>query len=62
MKVRDLIERLEADGWQQARQRGSHQQFKCPTNSGTVTVPGKLNIDVRPGTLNNVRKQAGLKK
>ena len=62
MKVRDLIKRLEADGWHQSRQRGSHRQFKHPTKSGTVTVSGKPNIDVPPGTLNNVLKQAGLKK
>jgi len=62
MKVRDLIKRLEADGWHQARQRGSHRQFQHPTKSGTVTVSGKPNIDVPPGTLNNVLKQAGLKK
>jgi predicted RNA binding protein YcfA (HicA-like mRNA interferase family) len=62
MKVKDLIKRIEADGWVQARQRGSHRQFKHPTKPGTVTVSGKPNIDVPPGTLNNVLKQAGLKK
>ena len=61
MKVRDLIKRIEADGWVQARQRGSPRQFKHPTKQGTVTVSGKPNIDVPPGTLNNVLKQAGLK-
>ena len=62
MKVKELIKRIESDGWVQARQRGSHRQFKHPTKSGTVTVSGKPNIDVPPGTLNNVLKQAGLKK
>lgn len=62
MKVKDLITRIEVDGWVQARQRGSHRQFKHPTKPGTVTVSGKPNIDVPPGTLNNVLKQAGLKK
>lgn len=61
MKVKDLIKRMETDGWFQARQRGSHRQFKHPTKPGTVTVSGKPNIDVPPGTLNNVLKQAGLK-
>jgi predicted RNA binding protein YcfA (HicA-like mRNA interferase family) len=28
MKVRDLIQRLEADGWYLTAQRGSHRQFK----------------------------------
>lgn len=62
MKVKELIKRLEADGWAQVRQRGSHRQFKHPTKPGTVTVSGKPNIDVPSGTLNNVFKQAGLKK
>jgi predicted RNA binding protein YcfA (HicA-like mRNA interferase family) len=32
------------------------------TKSGTVTIAGKESIDVLPGTLNSVLKQAGLKK
>jgi predicted RNA binding protein YcfA (HicA-like mRNA interferase family) len=62
MKVKELIKRLESDGWVQARQRGSHRQFRHPAKPGTVTVSGKPNIDVPPGTLNNVLKQAGLKR
>ncbi|MDZ7736647.1 MAG: type II toxin-antitoxin system HicA family toxin [Gammaproteobacteria bacterium] len=62
MKVKELIKRIEGDGWVMSRQRGSHRQFKHPTKPGTVTVSGKPNIDVPPGTLNNVLKQAGLKK
>jgi len=44
-----------------ARTKGSHRQFKHPTKRGTVTVAGKPNIDVPPGTLNSILKQAGLK-
>jgi predicted RNA binding protein YcfA (HicA-like mRNA interferase family) len=62
MKVKELIKRIEADGWVQTRQRGSHRQFRHPTKPGTVTVSGKSDIDVPPGTLNNALKQAGLKK
>lgn len=62
MKVKDLIRRIEADGWVQVRQRGSHRQFRHPLKPGTVTVAGKPGVDVPPGTLNNVLKQAGLKK
>ena len=43
------------------RQRGSHRQFHHPSKSGTVTIAGKLSIDVPPGTLNSVLKQASLK-
>ncbi len=61
MKVREVIRLLESDGWQLARTRGSHRQFKHPTKAGTVTVSGKLGLDMPPGTLNSVMKQAGLK-
>jgi len=62
MKVRDLIDMLEADGWFQVRMKGSHRQYHHPNKPGTVTVAGKPGIDVPPGTLNSVLKQAGLKK
>jgi predicted RNA binding protein YcfA (HicA-like mRNA interferase family) len=61
VKVRDLIRTLEDDGWYLARTKGSHRQFKHQTKRGTVTVAGKSNIDVPPGTLNSILKQAGLK-
>ena len=62
MKVRDLIKKLEKDGWYLVRTRGSHRQFKHPQKRGTVTVAGKSSVDVPPGTLNAILKQAGLKK
>jgi predicted RNA binding protein YcfA (HicA-like mRNA interferase family) len=62
VKVKELIALLEADGWFQVRGRGSHRQFHHSDKSGTVTVAGKPSIDVPPGTLNSVLKQAGLKK
>ncbi|WP_413160796.1 type II toxin-antitoxin system HicA family toxin [Capilliphycus salinus ALCB114379] len=52
---------LENDGWYQVRIRGSHRQFHHPNKVGTVTVSGKLSVDMPPGTLNSVLKQAGLK-
>jgi len=61
MKVSELLRLLEKDGWFLARQRGSHRQFHHPTKTGTVTVAGKPSVDVPPGTLNSVLKQAGLK-
>jgi hypothetical protein len=42
--------------------RGSHRQFKHPMKSGRVTVAGKPNDDLAPGTLNSILKQAGLRK
>jgi predicted RNA binding protein YcfA (HicA-like mRNA interferase family) len=61
MKVKELIRRLEEDGWQQVRMRGSHRQFRHPAKTGTVTVAGKMNVDIPAGTLASVLKQAGLK-
>ena len=62
VKVHELLTRLEADGWVQVRQKGSHRQFHHPTKPGTVTVAGKPSVEIPPGTLNNILKQAGLKK
>ena len=61
VKLHELIARLEADGWTQVRQKGSHRQFHHPTKPGTVTVAGKASVEVPRGTLNSVLKQAGLK-
>jgi predicted RNA binding protein YcfA (HicA-like mRNA interferase family) len=61
VKVRDTLRLLADDGWFQVRQRGSHRQFKHPTNPGLVTLAGKPGDDLAPGTLNSILKQAGLK-
>ncbi|MCK4850165.1 MAG: type II toxin-antitoxin system HicA family toxin [Phycisphaerae bacterium] len=63
MKYRDVIKRIEAEGWYVERTIGSHMQFRHRTKPGTVTVPagGKLAKEVPPGTLNSILKQAGLK-
>ena len=58
----ELIRLLEEAGWRLVRSKGSHRQFKNPSKPGTVTVAGKLSLDVPPGTLNSILKQAGLKK
>jgi predicted RNA binding protein YcfA (HicA-like mRNA interferase family) len=62
VKVREVIKLLEDDGWNQVRMKGSHRQFSHPSKAGTVTVAGKPNVDIPPGTLNSILKQAGLKK
>jgi len=62
MKVKEIIRLIENDGWQLARTRGSHRQYKHPTKPGLVTIPGKLNDDLAPGTENSILKQAGIKK
>jgi len=62
MKVRDVIRRLEQDGWYMVRTRGSHCQYKHPTKKGVVTLPGKPGDDLAIGTLSSIYKQAQLRK
>ena len=62
MKVKDVIELVENDGWFLVRTKGSHRQFHHPTKPGTVTVAGKESLDVPIGTLNSILKPTGLKK
>jgi len=62
MKVKELVALIQADGWQLARQNGSHRQFHHMSKPGTVTVAGKDSVEIPPGTLNSILKQAGLKK
>ena len=60
MKVRDVLQRLSDDGWQQVRMRGSHRILQHPMKQGIVVVPGKPGDDIPPGTLAAILKQAGL--
>jgi predicted RNA binding protein YcfA (HicA-like mRNA interferase family) len=61
MEVRDLLSLLKADDWYLVVTEGSHRQFKHPKKVGRVTVAGKPNDDLPPGSLNSILKQAGLK-
>ena len=61
MKVRVLLQLLRDDGWVVVRTRGSHRQLRHATKPGTVTVSGKPSIEIPPGTLNSILKQAQLK-
>lgn len=60
MRVRETIRNIEADGWRVVAQKGSHRQFKHPLKPGRVTIAGRLADELSPGTLNSIRKQAGL--
>jgi len=60
--VREIIRMLESDGWVQIASKGSHRHYKHPTKKGKVTVPvHMLSDELRPGTLNSILKQAGLR-
>jgi predicted RNA binding protein YcfA (HicA-like mRNA interferase family) len=58
VKVREIIRLLEAGGWRQLRQKGSHRSFKHPSKSMVVTVPGHPSDDLPVGTLKSILKKA----
>lgn len=59
MKSREVIKVLEANGWKEVAQVGSHKQFKHPERLGKVTVPHpKSDLTIR--TLKSIEKQSGL--
>jgi predicted RNA binding protein YcfA (HicA-like mRNA interferase family) len=60
MKAREVIRKLQQDGWQEIRQKGSHRIFGHPVKTGLVVVPDHPG-DLKPGTLNDILKKAGLK-
>lgn len=60
MDSREIIRRLEADGWYRVRQRGSHVQFKHPAKPGRVTVPHPEK-DIPAKTLRSIERQSGVR-
>jgi len=62
VKVREVIRRIEQDGWYLVGQRGSHRQYRHPRKPGRVTVAGKAGDDMAVGTVRSVFRQAGLPK
>jgi predicted RNA binding protein YcfA (HicA-like mRNA interferase family) len=59
-KVRDALALLQANGWQIVRTRGSHRQLGHPMRPGLVTLAGKPNADLPPGTWRSILRQAGI--
>jgi predicted RNA binding protein YcfA (HicA-like mRNA interferase family) len=57
---REVIQRLEADGWYEVRTTGSHHHFKHRQKAGIVTVPHPKK-QIGKGLLNSILKQAHLK-
>ena len=62
MKVKETIKKLESDGWQQVRQKGSHRQFKKAGTSEIITLPdhGKYE-ELSIGVENKIKKITGWK-
>lgn len=60
MRSKDVIKALEAAGWREVRQAGSHKHFRHPDRSGTVTVPHPKS-EMAIGTLKSIEKATGLR-
>lgn len=60
MKPKQILKILHKDGWKIKNQRGSHIFLIHDNKPGKVTVPNH-NTDLKPGLLNAILKQAGLK-
>jgi predicted RNA binding protein YcfA (HicA-like mRNA interferase family) len=61
MKIKEVIKKIEKEGWYLVRTKGSHRQYKHPNKKGLVTILGHLRDDLAKGTLNSILKQSGLK-
>lgn len=59
LKPREVITRLEALGFVEVRQRGSHKQFRHPDGRGT-TVPFHHGRDISPILLRQIAKEIGM--
>lgn len=55
--VREIVKRLEAEGWELKRIRGDHRVFA--KDGKTVVVAGNMNDTVARGTWSSIKKQAG---
>jgi predicted RNA binding protein YcfA (HicA-like mRNA interferase family) len=60
MKVREIVDIIQKDGWYLVAIRGSHHQYRHLTKSGRVTVPGTPGKDLPRGTERSILKQARL--
>lgn len=56
-KVREVIGRLEGEGFVNIRTTGDHRRYV--KGSRKVTVPGKMNSHLHPKTWKSIQEQAG---
>lgn len=59
MRSREVIKKIEADGWFEVRVTGSHHHFRHPTKPGMATVPHPKH-HLPKGTLRSISKQTGV--
>lgn len=58
MNSREIIKRLQKEGWIRVNVEGSHHQYKHPIKKGRVTVIHPKR-DIHPKTLKSMFRQAG---
>lgn len=59
MNSRELIKKIQIDGWYLIRVTGSHHHFEHDSKSGIVTIPHPKK-DLPKGTIKSILKQANL--
>ncbi|HEX6367775.1 MAG TPA: type II toxin-antitoxin system HicA family toxin [Longimicrobium sp.] len=57
MKLPDLVQRLEKEGWLRVRLRGPHRQYVHPEKPGVLTIRRHLTDEVAPGALQSILSQ-----
>lgn len=62
VKVRDVIEAIEAAGWVFERTRGDHRIYTRPGDRNRVVIAGKSSSDMPEGTLASACRMAGIDK
>ena len=62
MKVRDVIKRIESDGWVFIRYggRASHRIYKKAGVQDEISISGVASDEVSPGVLQSIRRKSGL--
>lgn len=60
MGSKEILKKLQSDGWEIVRTKGSHHQLRHPEKSGTVTVPHPKR-ELPTGTVRSIERQSGVK-
>ena len=60
MKVKEVIDLLEENGWRCVRIRGSHRIFVKEDARRPIVVPNKLSNNLPIGTLKSILRESGL--
>ena len=55
--VREVIKRLESEGWEMLRMKGDHRRFA--KGDRRVTIAGKPGDHLKPKTWTRIQEQAG---